>query len=320
MSAVSVALESVLSSGDREILTGIAGANAAFDEPLAPYTSWRVGGPADALVTVQNEAALAQIMRFCCKRKTPWFVLGSGSNLLVGDGGIRGLVLRLAGEFAQIRIDASQDAVLVYAGASANMAQLTAKAASAGATGIGSLAGIPGSVGGSLRMNAGTDKEIGDFVMDVWVQSPAKADPHPVSVQYYYRHTSLARDAVVTRVTLQFERGEAKMVREEVQHRLVRRKNTQPIALPNAGSCFRNPRGEKAARLIEAAGAKGWRQGGAEVSPLHANFINNVANARACDVAALLARVRRAVAERFSVELELEVHLVGVFIDTEPVT
>jgi UDP-N-acetylmuramate dehydrogenase len=195
------------------------------------------------------------------------------------------------------------------------MALLTAKAASAGAAGIGSLAGIPGSVGGSLRMNAGTDREMGDFVREVWVQSPAKPEPHPVTVQYYYRHTSLARDAIVARVALQFELGDPSAIREEMQQRLVRRKNTQPIALPNAGSCFRNPEGDKAARLIEAAGAKGWREGGAEVSPLHANFINNLGGASAKDVATLLARVRRAVCERFGVELQLEVHLVGVFID-----
>jgi UDP-N-acetylmuramate dehydrogenase len=104
-------------------------------------------------------------------------------------------------------------------------------------------------------------------------------------------------------------------VRDEMKTRLVRRKNTQPIDLPNAGSCFRNPDGDKAARLIEACRAKGWREGGAEVSPLHANFINNVGGASARDVATLLARVRRAVHDRFDVDLQLEVHLVGVFVD-----
>ncbi len=189
------------------------------------------------------------------------------------------MVLRLCGQFAHIVVTHDEQTVVVHAGASADMALLTAKAASAGAIGIGSLAGIPGSVGGSLRMNAGTDKEMGDFVREVWVQSPAKPEPHPVTVQYYYRHTSLARDAIVSRVTLRFERGNPDDVREEMKRRLVRRKSTQPIALPNAGSCFRNPEGDKAARLIEAAGAKGWREGGAEVSPLHANFINNLAGA-----------------------------------------
>jgi UDP-N-acetylmuramate dehydrogenase len=163
-------------------------------------------------------------------------------------------------------------------------------------------------------MNAGTDREIGDFVRDVWVQTPTKPDAHPVSPQYYYRHTTLARDAVVASVTLAFERGDPKTVRDEMQSRLVRRKQTQPLQFPNAGSCFRNPEGAKAGRLLEAAGAKGWREGGAEVSPLHANFILNRDQATAADVATLLARVRRAVAERFGVELELEVHFVGVFI------
>ena len=315
MIAADSELRSLLTDADRQKLSAICGDGVRFGETLAPYTSWKIGGPADAWVVAENQEQLAEIMRLCARRKLPWFVLGSGSNLLIGDGGIRGLVLRLAGDFAAIDVADNGAEVTVRAGASAAMSLLTAKAASAGAVGIGSLAGIPGSVGGSLRMNAGTDREIGDFVREVWVQSPAKPQAHPVSVHYYYRHTSLARDAIVSHVTLAFERGEAQAVREEMQERLVRRKRTQPIALPNAGSCFRNPEGEKAARLIEAAGAKGWRQGGAEVSALHANFITNTGNATAKDVATLLARVRRTVSEQFGVDLQLEVHLVGVFIE-----
>ncbi|MDQ2991195.1 MAG: UDP-N-acetylmuramate dehydrogenase [Candidatus Eremiobacteraeota bacterium] len=308
------ATASILRASDRDDLRAICGDRTTFDERLGPYTSWKIGGPADACLVVESESELAEIMRFCLRRKMPWFALGSGSNLLVGDGGMRGLVLRLAGAFAEIDVETRGEEVFVRAGASADMALMTAKAASRGAVGIGSLAGIPGRVGGSLRMNAGTDREIGEFVRDVWVQSPSKPEPHAVSVQYYYRHTTLARDAIVSRVTLAFERGDPKAVREAMQERLKRRKATQPIALPNAGSCFRNPEGDKAARLIEAAGAKGWREGGAEVSPLHANFINNVDGATARDVSALLARVRRAVYEQFGVELQLEVHLVGIFI------
>jgi len=307
------AVTTLLSESDRADLRAIAGNRVAFDEPLAPYTSWKVGGPADAWIVVRAEGELSQLMWFCRRRKMPWFVLGSGSNLLVGDGGIRGVVLRLAGEFAEIAVSHDEATVSVRAGASASMALLTAKAASAGAVGVGALAGIPGSVGGSLRMNAGTDREIGDFVRQVYVASPAKAEPHPVTVQYYDRHTTLARDAIVSHASFAFERGDPKRERSEMQRRLVRRKHTQPIALPNAGSCFRNPDGEAAARLIERAGAKGWREGGAEVSPLHANFVNNVDGARAQDIASLLARVRRAVRDRFAVELQLEVHFVGVF-------
>jgi UDP-N-acetylmuramate dehydrogenase len=302
-----------LNERDRNDLRAIC-PGVRFDEPLAPYTSWKLGGPADAWLLVESEAQLAAIMRLCLRRRMPWFVMGSGSNVLVGDGGLRGLILRLAGDFAAIDVERDGREVRICAGASADMALMTAKAASKGAVGIGSLAGIPGSVGGSLRMNAGTDREIGDFVREVWVQSPSKPDAHAVSVQYFYRHTTLARDAVVSRVTLAFEAGDPDGVREDLKSRLVRRKRTQPIALPNAGSCFRNPPGDKAARLIEAAGAKGWREGAAEVSPLHANFINNIGGASARDVAALLARVRRAVADAFGVELQLEVHLVGVFV------
>jgi len=315
MIAADDALRSLLDPGDREKLAHICGDCVRFDEPLAAYTSWKIGGPADAWVVVETEGQLAEVMRLCARRKLPWFVLGSGSNLLIGDGGIRGLVLRLAGEFAGIEVVQDDAQVTVRAGASAAMSLLTAKAASAGAVGIGSLAGIPGSVGGSLRMNAGTDREMGDFVREVWVQSPAKPQAHSVSVHYYYRHTSLARDAIVSRVGLVFDRGEAPAVRDEMQDRLIRRKRTQPIALPNAGSCFRNPEGDKAARLIEAAGAKGWREGGAEVSALHANFITNTGGATAKDVATLLARIRRAVSKKFGRDLELEVHLVGVFIE-----
>jgi UDP-N-acetylmuramate dehydrogenase len=228
---------------------------------------------------------------------------------------VRGIVIRLAGDFASVAVSTGGDGVTVEAGGSADMALVTAKAASAGAVGIGSLAGIPGTIGGSLRMNAGTDREIGDFVREVWVQSPSRPQPHPASVRYLYRRSSLKRDVVVSRVTLGFAGSSAREVRAEMHSRLVRRKTTQPIALPNAGSCFRNPDGDKAARLIESVGAKGWREGGAEVSPLHANFVNNLGGATAKDVAALLGRVRHAVRDRWGVELQLEVHLVGVFID-----
>ncbi len=309
------ALRTLVDESDRQSLRAIFGARVGFDESLARYTSWKIGGPADAFVTVENETELAELMRFCLRRRMAWWIIGSGSNVLVGDGGIRGVVVRLAGEFAGANVSIEDGRVVVDAGGSADMALVTAKAASAGAEGIGSLAGIPGTIGGSLRMNAGTDREIGEFVREVRVQSPSRPEPHPASVRYLYRQSTLARDVVVSRVTLEFAHSSARDVRSEMQTRLVRRKKTQPIALPNAGSCFRNPPGDKAARLIEAAGAKGWREGHAEVSALHANFINNLGGATAKDVAALLARVRRAVRDRSNVELALEVHLVGVFID-----
>jgi UDP-N-acetylmuramate dehydrogenase len=310
-----LAMASLLTDEDRATLRETFGERVTFDEPLAEYTSWKIGGPADALALAKSEDDVAAVMALCFKRRLPWFVIGSGSNVLAGDGGMRGIVLRLGGDFTSIDATIEGERVLVDAGASAKMEAVTARAATLGAVGIGSLAGIPGTVGGSLRMNAGTDREMGEFVREILVQSPQKPKPHAIAVQYYYRHTTLARDAVVARVRLAFERGDPKDVREEMYARLVRRKSTQPIALPSAGSCFRNPPGDKAARLIEAAGCKGWREGSAEVSPLHANFISNLGGASAKDVATLLARVRRTVFEKFAVELQLEVHLIGVFVD-----
>jgi UDP-N-acetylmuramate dehydrogenase len=304
----------LLAPGDRAALAERFDERVRFDAPLAPATWWKIGGPADATIAANGVDDVAFVLRWCFKRKLPFFVLGAGSNVLVGDGGVRGLVLQLGGAYADLDVRVEDGCVVARAGASASLPQLVAQAASLGAVGVDGLAGIPATVGGALRMNAGTDREIGEFVREVRVQTPAHPQPAPVWVGFSYRRTTLARDAVVAGVTLAFACGDPAAVRERTQDRLVRRKATQPVALPNAGSCFRNPPGDWAGRLIEAAGAKGWRCGGAEVSTLHANFIVNVDGAKALDVSTLLARVHRAVEAAFGVDLHLEVHLVGEFV------
>jgi UDP-N-acetylmuramate dehydrogenase len=307
----------LLDDTDRTALRERFGERVRFDAPLAPFTWWKIGGPADALIDAHTVDELGFVLRRVFKRRLPMFVLGSGSNLLVGDGGIRGIVLRLEGEFTALDVRAAGGEVVVEAGGSASLPALCTKVASLGGIGVDGLAGIPATVGGSLRMNAGTDREIGEFAREVLVQTPAKPEPHAIDVAWRYRRTTIPPDAIVARAVLRFERGDPAAVRERLQSRLVRRKVTQPVAIPNSGSCFRNPEGDYAGRLIEAAGAKGWREGGAEVSPLHANFIVNTGGASAQNVATLLARVRRAVEERFGVDLQLEVYLVGEFTDTE---
>jgi len=307
----------LLDDTDRDALRERFAERTRFDAPLAPFTWWKIGGPADALVEVRTGDELAFVLRRVFKRRLPMFVLGSGSNLLVGDGGIRGIVLRLEGEFTALDVRADDGAVIAQAGGSASLPVLCTKVANLGGVGVDGLAGIPATVGGSIRMNAGTDREIGEFAREVVVQTPARPEPHAVDVAWRYRRTTIPPDAIVARTTLRFERGDPAAVRERLQSRLVRRKASQPVAIPNSGSCFRNPEGDFAGRLIEAAGAKGWREGGAEVSTLHANFIVNTGGATAQQVATLLARVRRAVEERFGVDLQLEVHLVGEFTDTE---
>ena len=308
------ATATLLAADDRRALVAHFAQGVRFDAALAPETWWKIGGPADAMLAIDDVAGAAFALQWAFKRKLPWFVLGAGSNLLVGDGGLRGLVFRLGGAYAALDVAASDDAIVVRAGAAAALPQLVAQAASLGALGVDGLAGIPATVGGAVRMNAGTDREIGDFVREVRVQTAARPEPHPMWIGFSYRRTTLPRDALVADVTLAFERGDPAAVRARTQDRLVRRKATQPVALPNAGSCFRNPPSDRAGRLIEAVGAKGWRSGGAEVSPLHANFIVNVAEASALDVSTLLARVHRAVDDAFGVDLHLEVHLVGEFV------
>jgi UDP-N-acetylmuramate dehydrogenase len=306
-------LASLLNAADRDELTALLAERVTFDRVLAPLTWWQVGGPADAYADVHSETELGQVLTFCRRRSMPYFVLGNGSNILVGDGGIRGLVLRLGGEFTSIDITTSDTTVTVNAGGAASLALLTGQAASRGAVGIDGLAGVPATVGGAVRMNAGTEREIGEFTREVFVQSLGHPEPASVFVEYHYRRSSLAADAIVSRVSMSFEAGDPAEVRSSLQTRLVRRKATQPVGQPNAGSCFRNPPGDRAGRLIEAVGAKGWRVGGAEVSTLHANFIVNTGGATAQDVSTLLARVRNAVLEASGIALELEVHFVGAF-------
>jgi UDP-N-acetylmuramate dehydrogenase len=310
-----MAAATLLDAGDRTALADRFDARVRFDAPIAPATWWKIGGPADATIAATTTDDVAFVLQWCFKRKLPCFVLGAGSNLLVGDGGMRGVVLQLGGTYDALDVRVEDGMVVARAGASAMLPQLVAQAASLGAVGVDGLAGIPATVGGALRMNAGTDREIGEFVRDVRVQTPAKPQPATAWVGFSYRQTTLPREAVVSDVTLAFACGDPAAVRARTQDRLVRRKATQPVALPNAGSCFRNPPGDRAGRLIEAAGAKGWRVGGAEVSMLHANFIVNVDGAKALDVSSLLSRVHRAVDDRFGVDLHLEVHLVGEFVD-----
>jgi len=310
---------SLITAIDADELRTQFGERVAFDISLAPYTSWHIGGPADALVTVNDSEELAWLLRFSLRRRMSWFVLGYGSNILIGDGGIRGIVIRLAGTFTGITFDEDDhgDEVWVTAGGGASLALFVGQGASRGAAGIEALAGIPGSIGGAVRMNAGTSREIGEFAREVRVQSLSQPLPHTVPVTYVYRKSTIAPEAIITQVRLAFPQDDPTRIRASLQERLIRRKATQPVALPSGGSCFRNPENERAGQLIEAIGAKGWRIGGALVSPIHANFIVNDGGASAEDVAKLMTRIRRTVEAERGIILVPEVHFVGVFTSTE---
>ncbi len=284
------------------------------NEPMSRHTSWRVGGPADCFFEPADREDLIAFVR-ALPPAEPVLWLGLGSNLLVRDGGWRGTVISLHGALDALRLeDATPHAIAVEAGV--HCARLSKFAERGNWAGLGFMAGIPGTVGGALAMNAGAwGGETWDQVIDAelifrdgHVERVSKAQ-----IQYGYRHVELPADALGFlgarfTVTPDTDGEYARFTRES----LARRKATQPVGKPSAGSTFRNPPGDHAARLIEACGLKGYRIGGAEVSTMHANFLIAETGARAVDVESLVEHVRTTVRSRTGVDLQPEVRIVGV--------
>lgn len=275
--------------------------------PAARLGYWRIGGPVDLFVEVEDLAGL----RAVAAAGLPVTVLGMGSNLLVADAGIRGITVRLAGALREVEV--SPDGLVVAGGGARNLALLQ-RVDRAGFGGFGALAGVPGTMGGAIRMNAGTSLGwIGERVEEVELvlpggdltRMPARA------LRFGYRHAELPLGAIVSRVWLRAESGDLESMRSAVAVHLARRRATQPLDQPSCGSVFKNPAGDHAGRLIEAVGLKGAVEGGAQVSPLHANFIVNTGGASAADVHALVNRCRDRVYEEAGVLLEPEVHPAG---------
>jgi UDP-N-acetylmuramate dehydrogenase len=282
-----------------------------YDEPLADYTSWRVGGPAHCLYRPAGRADLMQFLRDLPPGE-PLLWLGLGSNLLVRNGGFPGTVILTLGSLDEM-YRVGTDSIQAEAGVSC--AKLARFAARAGLTGAEFLAGIPGTLGGALRMNAGA------FGGETWplVRKVETLDRvgHvrqrvPSDYQIGYREVGGPAGEWFLSAELALTPGDTVAAQARIRRLLAQRAATQPVGLPSAGSTFRNPPGDHAARLIEAAGLKGLRYGGAEVSLKHANFIVNTGGARASDIEALIERVQTEVAHRFGVQLITEIHRVGV--------
>ena len=283
------------------------GRRVAPDEPLARHTSLRVGGPADALVRADSADELEALAALCSAHRTPLCVLGAGFNTLVRDGGIRGVVVRLAGLRAIERRGAE-----IRAEAGVTHTQLTRFAAQEGLAGLEFGVGIPGTLGGWLAMNAGTrEREIGAAVASVdLLAGGARATAPRSALRFAYRKLERPADAILLAARLALEPGDPSAIRARMRDQLEARRATQPVDQPSCGSVFKNPTGDFAGRLIEAAGLKGLRCGGAQISELHANFIVT-SGASASDVLELIARARAAVKQRFGVELETEVRIMG---------
>jgi UDP-N-acetylmuramate dehydrogenase len=292
----------------------IVGLKLKVSQPLAPYTSMKIGGPADYFLEAENRAALIQTLRLLDRHAVSFCLLGRGSNVLVSDLGVRGAVLRLAGEFKRAAWREEGDRVLVTAGAAFPVTQLVREAARRGYSGLEFAEGIPGSVGGALVMNAGAYgsemEKIVDRVEAVTERGEALSFDRQEMV-FTYRDSHLPRGIVVTAVGMRLQKGEAGQVSLKVRELVTRRKSSQPSGYPNSGSMFRNPPGDFAGRLIEAAGLKGKRIGGAQISERHANFIVNLGGAKAEDVNALMKLAQAEVKEKFGAELVPEVQFLG---------
>ncbi len=295
---------------EREIRAAVAGVrgDVRFHAPLRDLTSFRIGGPADALVVPADADALATLVTQARQAKCPLFVMG-GTNLLVRDGGIRGIVVSLA---RLKRITHEGDGV-VYAEGGVGMPSLIQYAIKRSLAGLEWAAGIPGTVAGCVVMNAGT--KLGE--MQSAVKAVRLVDPrgdvrdYPASrLTFGYRRTRLPR-GIVAGVWLQLKPAAGERVGRVVKDYLRYRKETQPLTRPNAGCVFRNPDKNTAGSLIEEVGMKGARVGDAQVSEKHANFIVNVGQARATDVITLIKKVGRAVEEHSGVTLQLELKIVG---------
>lgn len=282
-----------------------------IDEPLKRHTSWRIGGPADVLVAPRDLESLKACIVRAHEAGIPYFILGRGSNLLVRDGGIRGLVIKLGDAFSELAIEGQTLTAL----AGRSIVSAANRAMREGLSGLEFATGIPGSVGGAVTMNAGAHGgEIKDVLQEALVLTRAGALKR-VSLQdlaFSYRHSAVPENAwTVVRASFSLRAGDVAEMRARTSAWSQRRRLTQPLSQPNCGSVFRNPPGDFSARLIEAAGLKKMRVGDAMISDVHANFIVNLGAATAEDVLELMSRAQKAILTRFAVELIPEVRVVG---------
>ena len=277
-----------------------------FNEPLAKYTSFKLGGPADVFITPQTIVELSEIYQLCLKESLPVYFLGGGTNLLVKDEGVKGVVVSITFD----RLVVKDEAVLVESGYSLN--NLIIFLIKAGLGGLESLAGVPGSVGGAVMMNAGGHHgTIGEFVESV-IALDKNGKLKPVEkdqINFGYRATEIKDSVCIVKMILRLKKTDPVVLKEKFQEILKAKGQSQPLGGKNAGCVFKNPLDQSAGALIDQAGLKGLTVGGAKVSEQHANFIINTGSATAQDVLSLMEQIKKTVAEQFKVELEPEIKI-----------
>lgn len=287
--------------------------NMKLQEPMAAHTTFRTGGEAAVFVEVPGKQQLTQLVQYMAKISQEFFVLGKGSNLLVGDKGYPGIVLNLGKRFARIEVEGN----IIRAEAGASLSQVAVTAMQHGLSGLEFAAGIPGSIGGAIVMNAGAyDGEMKQVTKCVTVlnQMGEEMVLDCDTMEFGYRTSIIKnRPFVVEEVELQLTKGDPAEIKAKMDEFNGRRKEKQPLEYPSAGSTFKRPEGYFAGKLIMDAGLRGFRIGGAQVSEKHCGFVINVGNASSADVREVIDEVRERVKQQFGVTLEPEVVFLGEF-------
>ncbi|MDD5748281.1 MAG: UDP-N-acetylmuramate dehydrogenase [Actinomycetota bacterium] len=276
--------------------------------PLSRLTTWRVGGPADALITVQSVSGLIEVMNLLSENSIPFVVLGNGSNVLVSDSGFRGGVIRLSGELSSI----TAKGTYIEAGGGALLRGILRESVDSLLSGAEFLSGIPGTLGGAIITNAGAfGKELTDILFEISTLSSRGEIISRKEIEPGYRHALIPEGEIVVSAVLSLRRSSRKEIEKTIAHCVANRRKTQPAGEATAGSVFKNPTEMYAAELIESCGLKGLRSGGARISEIHSNFIVNEGTATARDILCLIKNVQKIVKEKRGVDLEPEVKLIG---------
>ena len=288
-------------------------AKVLVNEPMASHTTFRIGGPADYFVMPETAEELANVLQLCKEENIPYFILGNGSNLLVGDKGFRGVVIQLYKNFDGIQIEGTT----VTAKAGAMLIRVAKEAGKAGLTGLEFASGIPGTIGGAMVMNAGAyGGEMIDVVTSVTVLTKDGEIRKLTGEEMNFRYRgSVVEDEgyIVLEAVMELKEGNLEEIQACIEELSVQRKTKQPIEYPSAGSTFKRPEGYFAGKLIMDAGLRGYQVGGAQVSEKHCGFVINAGGATAADVMQLMQDVSDKVQEQFGVALEPEVKRIGEF-------
>ena len=285
--------------------------NIKYNEPMSAHTTFRIGGAADVFADVLSAYEIKSLIDICRENDYPYMVVGNGSNLLVGDKGIRGLVIHIGKNMSEIRADGEH----VYAQSGALMSAVAATCLENELTGFEPMSGIPGTIGGGIFMNAGAyGGELSQVIETVtYLDDKGEIVTEKCeNLDLGYRHSMFqSKDYVILSCVLKLEKGNKDEIKAAMADYRSRRNEKQPVTMPSAGSTFKRPEGYFAGKLIQDAGLQGYSIGGAQVSMLHAGFVVNTGGATASDVENLVRHIQKTVYEKFEVELEPEIRLVG---------